>query len=303
MSVLLAYISVIMIWSTTPLAIQWSSHGVGFIFGVSSRMILGALVCVSLLALLKKKLPLHREALTTYIAAATGIFGAMFCVYWGSQYIPSGLVAVIFGLTPIVTAFMSHFWLNENSLTMGKLTGAALGFVGILVIFKTEISVQGDAYYGIFAVLMSVFIHSGSAIWVKRVGVRLPALELTSGALLVVVPLYLITWFILDGQIPSHVDMKVGGSILYLGVIGSVIGFTLYFYILRKVEANRVALITLVTPVLALLLGQTINGEQVPMGVWYGASCIIFALVFHQWGDRLVALYPIREKASEQSSN
>jgi drug/metabolite transporter (DMT)-like permease len=71
-------------------------------------------------------------------------------------------------------------------------------------------------------------------------------------------------------------------------VFGTVIGFSLYFYILKKLEASRVALIPLITPVSALLLGQFFNGETISAGVWQGTAFILLAISLHQWGDKLL---------------
>ncbi|MFV2058205.1 MAG: DMT family transporter [Thiohalomonadales bacterium] len=291
MRLLIAFVSVVVIWSTTPLAIKWSSDGVSFIFSVATRMTLGAMLCLLILTIGERKLPLHREAIVTYIVAGLGIYGAMSCVYWGSQYISSGLVAVVFGLTPIVTAVMAHQWLGENSVTPGKIFAVLLGLMGISIIFKSNLSVGGQTYYGIVAMLVAVLIHAGSGIWIKRVGVSLSALELTSGALLFVSPAFILTWYLLDGEIPVNISFKAVVAISYLGFIGSVIGFTLYYYILKNMAISKVALITLVTPILALLLGQQVNSEYIPNDVWYGTTFIIIALLFHQWGDRLLVRF------------
>ncbi len=69
-------------------------------------------------------------------------------------------------------------------------------------------------------------------------------------------------------------------------VFGSALGFILYFYVLRRVEASRVALITLVTPVLALFLGQEVNGETIGTRELTGTAVILTGLAFYQWGDR-----------------
>ncbi|MDY6979273.1 MAG: EamA family transporter, partial [Pseudomonadota bacterium] len=75
MSVPTAYIGVVLIWSTTPLAIKWSGEGAGFLFGVAARMWLGALVCVVLLTLLSRGLPREPAALKSYLAGGIGVFG------------------------------------------------------------------------------------------------------------------------------------------------------------------------------------------------------------------------------------
>ena len=95
MSVRAAYIGVILIWSTTPLAIKWSSEPGGFLFGLTGRMLLGVVVSLALVGLLRIRLPWHREARRTYLAAGFGLFGSMLLVYWSSQYIPSGWMSVL----------------------------------------------------------------------------------------------------------------------------------------------------------------------------------------------------------------
>jgi drug/metabolite transporter (DMT)-like permease len=76
-------------------------------------------------------------------------------------------------------------------------------------------------------------------------------------------------------------------SIVYLGVVGSVLGFALYFYVLRYVETTKVALITLITPVMALLAGQWLNAEQVASKVWVGTALIMLGLVGFELGGRI----------------
>jgi len=288
MSVPAAFLGVVLIWSTTPLAIQWSSEGWGYLFGISGRMVLGALVCAILLQILKPGLPWHRQARQTYLAAGVGIYGAMLSVYWGAQYIPSGLIAVLFGLSPIITGIMAAILLGEKSFTAGKVFGMVLGLGGLLVIFESDLVLTGEAWKGVLAVLFSAGLQSLSGVWIKRIGSGLPGLTVTSGGLFVVVPLFLCTWFILDGHLPKHIPTQAGMALLYLGVFGSALGFTLYFYLLKNLEANRVALITLLTPVLALMLGQALNGELISQEIILGSALIILGLVLHLWGDRLV---------------
>lgn len=61
MSVPTAFIGVIIIWSTTPLAIKWSTEGPGFLFGVTSRMVIGVVLCILLMQALRIRMPWHIE--------------------------------------------------------------------------------------------------------------------------------------------------------------------------------------------------------------------------------------------------
>jgi len=289
MSVPAAFLGVVLIWATTPLAIKWSSEGAGFLFGVASRMVLGVLVCLTLVAVLSRRMRWHREARLTYMAAGIGLWGAMTSVYWSAQFIPSGLISVLFGLSPVVTGLMAALWLGERLLTPSRLAGLALGLAGLLVVFVNGLTTDSHAALGIVGVLLSVHIHAASAVWVKRIGAGIPALETTTGALLVAVPLFLLNWAMLDGRLPAEMSSRTAWSIIYLAIVGSALGFILYFYVLRHVEASRVALITLVTPVIALFLGQEVNDESGGPRELVGTMVILTGLACYQWGDRWLA--------------
>ena len=285
MSIPAAYVGIIIIWSTTPLAIKWSGDGSGYLFGVTSRMLIGVFLCMLLISLLSIKMPWHKRAVQTYIAAGLAVYGAMLSVYWGAQFIPSGLISVLFGLTPFVTAVLAAIWLQERSLTVAKLVAMSLGISGLILIFRSSILVGEQAILGICAVLLSVFIHATSAVWVKKLDAQLPALVITNGALIVSTPLYLLTWWIVDGNMPVSLPEKTLLSIIYLGIFGSVLGFVLYYFVLKHIQASTMALVTLVTPVTALILGSQLNHEKIDAFVWAGTMCVMLALVIYQWGE------------------
>ncbi|KAF0192840.1 MAG: hypothetical protein FD165_610 [Gammaproteobacteria bacterium] len=286
MSVPAAYIGVIIIWSTTPLAIQWSSVGAGFLFAVLGRMVIGMLVCLLLVVVFRGRLPWHRAARNTYLAATLGIFGTMLCIYWGAQFIPSGLISVVYGLMPVLTGIIAAPLLAERSFTMGRVTAMLLGVTGLAVIFGSSVTLGEHAAYGIGAVLVGVTLHALGTVLIKRIDASVSALEVTTGALMLAVPLFLATWLIFDGTLPADVPLRAAASIVYLGVFGSVIGFVLYFYVLRRISAGGTALITLIAPVSALWIGHGFNNEPLTRDIVVGTSLILTALVSYHWGDR-----------------
>ncbi len=290
MSVPIAYIGVILIWSTTPLAIKWSGMDAGFLFGVTARMLIGLLFSTVLIVLLSRRpLPWNRQARRIYMVAGIAIYAAMLSVYWASQYITSGFIAVIFGLNPIVTGVLAALWLNERSLSLSRLLGIALGLAGLSIIFYQGFQLGEHAAYGIAAVCLSVLFHSSSSVLFKKLKNNLSPLEVTQGGLMLSVPLYLLTWFILQGNWPENFSQRGLGSIIYLGIFGSVLGFVLFFYVLRHVEVSKVSLITLVTPVVALILGNILNHEILNLSVWLGTVLIMLGLALYQFGEQVLA--------------
>ena len=284
MSVPAAYLGVILIWSTTPLAIQWSAQGAGFSFAVMARMLLGLAICLLLLFATRTALPFTPAAKRLYAINGLSIFVAMLLTYWGALHIPSGLISVIFGLSPLVTGVFAALWLSERTLTPLRLAGLGLALTGLWVIFGQPWPGDSQATLGTAAVVIGMTVQALGLVWIKRLNVRASALAITTGSLGVATPLFVLACLIADAaQLPPGTTLRAGAAIVYLGVLGSVVGFTLYYYVIKHLDAGRVALIMLVTPVSALLLGQTLNAERIPASGWAGIALIGAGLLLYEW--------------------
>ncbi|KAF0201055.1 MAG: hypothetical protein FD173_2194 [Gallionellaceae bacterium] len=294
MSLPAAFVSVILIWSTTPLAIKWSALGVGFSFAVFSRMAIGMLLCAVLLAVFRIGFPLHRKALLAYLAGGLSMFSAMALTYWSSQFVSSGMIAVLFGLSPLITSLGAMLWLKEEALTPAKLAGMVLGILGLMLVFSGGLGLGAGSAAGLFALFMAVVAQSLGLVWLKRIGDDSPPLAMTLGILMVALPLFFAAWWLIDGHVPETIPQRAVAATLYLGTFGSVLGFALYYYLIKHMEAGRIALITLITPVIALLLGHGLNNEEVLPHVWLGTTCILLGLCLHRWGAQWLAYAVIR---------
>lgn len=289
MRIVLAYITIIFLWATTPLAIKWSGEGAGFIFAAASRMTIGAVCMLFLLIIRRKHLPSYSKAKRTYFVVAIQMYAAMMSVYWGAQFVPSGWVSVIFGLSPFITALFAAIWLKERSLTFGKIFSYLLGISGLSIMFSSALELNIHAVYGIIGVLVAVSLQTASAVWVKRIDAKLPAVTQVTGGLLFSLPAYLFTWLAFDNaQWPQHLSVINMASIVYLGLVATTIGFVLYYYLLIHLSATSVGMIPLISPIIALYLGRTINHEPITSKIVIGTILILSALFFHEFFDRFV---------------
>lgn len=284
MSVPAAYLGVILIWSTTPLGIQWSAQGAAFSFAVMARMLIGLAICLLLLRATRTDFPFTPAAKQLYLVSGLSIFVAMLLTYWGALHIPSGLISVIFGLSPLVTGVFAALWLSERTLTPLRIAGLAMALGGLWLIFGQPWPGDGRATLGTAAVVAGMTVQALGLVWIKRLNVRASSLAITTGSLGVATPLFVLAWWVADAaSLPPDITPRAGMAIVYLGIFGSVVGFTLYYYVIKHLDAGRVALITLVTPVTALLLGQTLNAEFIPGRGWVGIALIGAGLLLYEW--------------------
>ena len=284
MPVLLAYLGLILIWSTTPISIQWSTEGLDLTFSVFSRMLIGWGASLALLIATRTAFPWHPRARRAYLVGGLGLFSSMTLTYWAARHIHSGLISVMFGLSPLMASVMATMLLGEKSLTPIKIFGATLGVSGLAVIFLDSSRLGGTGFLlGLCVLFLAVFFYSAGLVWLKRIGDDSPPLATTTGTLFVASLLFGALWGLSGGSMPTAIPVRSGVAVLYLGLFGSTLAFTLYYYLIKHLRATVVSLSTLLPPVLALLLGSWLNGEATTPTLWFGTSLILLGLIAHQY--------------------
>lgn len=280
----MAYIGVIIIWSTTPLAIKWSTEETGYLFAATCRTGIGTAIAVLLYCMTRGKLPHDQRALKTYLASGAGAYLAMSCSYWGAQYIPSGWISVIFGLAPIITSVVASRYLKDRSVGLVKTGALTVSLAGLWVMFQHSLGMGEQAVYGITAVVGGVIFYSLSLVAVKQINAAIPPAAVMTGTLIVATLLFLATWLLGNHQVPLTIPTRAAGAILYLGIVGSVLGLMLFYFVLQNVDATRASLVTMITPGNALLLGNLLNKEPLTSDIIIGTAMVMSGLLLFQYG-------------------
>lgn len=282
MRIAVAYVGVILIWSTTPIAIQWSNSSLNFISAVGLRMILATIICLGVLVVMRKPLIEKRRDWQAFAAGSVGLFPNMLIVYWSAQFIPSGLMAIILGLFPFTVGVFSLFILRENVFTYGKVAALIIAVLGLTLIHIEQMQFGGPALYGVLGMLASCVLWGLSSVWMKAVGSDVDSFRLSTGVLVVSTPGFFFTWLLAGGSLPSSIDTRSIAGVIYLVVAGSVLGGTLFFYVLKNCKVGTVSLITLITPILAVSIGFLVEGETISPIAMIGCGLILFALTVYQ---------------------
>lgn len=288
MLVVIAYLTVILVWSTTPLGMAWSNETVHPTMAVLLRMLIATFLGLILIKAWRVPLPFTRQAIKLYCFSSIGIFGGMFSSYMAVQYITTGMVSLAFGMSPIITGLLALHYLPEVRMSKIKLLAISIAFIGLTLVFVDSLALAKDSWIGILLIMLGVVLFSFSAVLVKSVDINIHPAATTVGTLLFALPFYITAWLIADGSLPiDQWSVKSLSAIFYLGIFGSLIGFVCYFYVLQKLTASSVSLITMMTPVIAILLGSWLNNELVTVNIIFGACAIILGLAIYQRGHLL----------------
>ncbi len=282
------YLLVVLIWSTTPLGIVWSSETVHPTMAVLLRMLIAVVLGAIVIVYKKIEVPTHKTALKLYSYSALGIFGGMSSAYMAAQYLPSGIMSLIFGLAPLISGLIARKILDEPRFSGLRKIALTIAFFGLAVVCSDNLIVAKDNWLGLIYILAAVIFFRLSGVLVKSVKLDINPLSTTIGALTLTLPGFIAVWLIFDGTLPvEHWQPRAVYSILYLGVFGSLIGFVGYYCILQKLEASTVALVTLMTPVIAMIFGAVFNQEVITDKILIGAVLVMLGLGLFLYGDRI----------------
>ena len=196
-------------------------------------------------------------------------------LYWIERIIPSGLAAVLFAVFPMMMAGLGHLFLPGEKLHGAQWLGFVLGFLGVALLFHRDLRDIGDEALVLGALyLLAPATSAVGQVFVKLRGRDTSSLLLTRNGLLVGAALL---WCAtpLDGDLESTWTPKAVFSIVYLALVGTVVTFGLYYWLLRYLPAYRLSLIAYITPAIALVLGRWLGDEPIRASTFGGAALIL----------------------------
>lgn len=282
MRLALAYIGVVLIWSTTPLGVKWSNSSLHFSAAAGLRMSLAFLVCAFILAYRNRPLFQNKRDSLVYTAGALSLFPTMGLVYWAAQYINSGMIAVVFGTYPFFVGVFARFFGLHTPLSLEKLMALFVAFAGLAVIQVEQLALGAKAFYGVSAVLLSTLIFALATLWMKRIGSQVDPFRQNTGVLMFALPGFILLWYLSGAPAPETLDQRSITGVAYLVIFGSVVGATLFFYVLRHCSALTTSLIPLMTPMLAIYIGVLVDSESISTSELVGSLMIVSSLAAYQ---------------------
>lgn len=206
--------------------------------------------------------------------------GGYALVYWGEQYINSGLTSVLFSVMPFYVAFLSIKMLPQEKITFKKIAGITIGFIGVIIIFQDQIQISHPlALYGMIGVLISPAFSALGTIIGKKAVQKYHPVNLNTYPLLYSSLTFFIMHFVFEHDASVNYNFPAIASLLYLGIFGTAIAFVLYFHLLRSTSAVLMSLITFVTPPLALLWGWFVLNENLSFELFLGMLIIFSGII------------------------
>jgi len=271
------------IWGSTWLFIKLGLEDLPPFTFAAIRFIIAVAIVFSIIRI--RGLALPRARADWILLAVTGILSFGFnygLVFWGEQYITSGLAALLQATTPAFGLVFAHFNLPGERLSWTRIGGVVLGVCGVAVVFSNQLAVAGrQALAGCVALLLSSIFVAYSNVLVKKHGKNLNPAIMTVGQMLFGLLLLLVASITLEGNpLRYHWTPMAVIALLYLAIVGSVIAFLLYYWLILNMDVTKSMLIALVTPVVAVILGMIVLNEEFGWRTLAGGAMIILGIAF-----------------------
>ncbi|ENV53323.1 MULTISPECIES: DMT family transporter [Acinetobacter] len=283
-NIMLTYIVLVFIWASTPLAIVWSVSDLNVLWAMVLRFFIALPLAVIILFVLRVKFPTDKIAVHSYIAGSFSLIGSQVFTYIATQYLSSGIIALMFGLAPIIAGLIGCFAFGQQ-LNRLQWLGMAIAITGLAVICVGGAS-QHIHPLGIGLMLISVFTYCCSIYWVKKVNADVQPIAQATGSILISTLVSLCLLPFIWAHAPTHIpEIKSLMALLYTTIMASLIAMFCYFKLVKNIQPTTLSLTNVMTPILALVIGALFNHERISLMVVIGAMIILSGLFLYFYRD------------------
>jgi drug/metabolite transporter (DMT)-like permease len=254
MRIAVTFVACAPIWGSTFLAIRFGNEATPPVWAATIRLAIASALLFGIAAAFRMPLP-RGQALRG--AAWWGLFNlgvSLSLLYIGETTVPSGISAVLFATVPFTTALLAAGFRVEPLVTR-KLIAAVVAIGGVAIIFAGELGVSVP-----FTGLLTVFGAASAAALANVLLKRAPKQQV----------------------IPSHAIPVTAAAwipILYLTLAGSLVAFVLFTWLVTHWSVSNASLLGVTVPVIAVILGGLVKGEQPAALTYLGAAVVISAIL------------------------
>jgi drug/metabolite transporter (DMT)-like permease len=300
-----ALVAVYILWGGTYLAMKVAIETLPpFTMAGIRFLIAGAIIYIWQVARGVEK-PQKGHWKNAAIVGGTMLLGGNGSIVWAEQFVSSGIAAIIFATVPFWVMLLSWLWQGGKRPNGMVLVGLVLGLIGITLLVNNsvgELSNTSSQWGGYIALVAATLFWAGGTLY-SRVA-KLPsaifmsiALQMLTGGLLCLL------FGVITGEWAQFhftlVSMRSAFALGYLILFGSIIGFSAYIWLLKVADPTLVTTNTYVNPVVAVILGWMLAGEQMTSHDALAALLIVLSVIIvHKGNNRKAVAPPLKEQVA-----
>ncbi len=280
----IAFIVLGIIWSSSFMWIKIALEEIGPTTLVAFRVLFGFLFCAAVIFIQRTNWPAKfNEWWPLLFLGLINQAIPFFLISWGQQAIDSSVAAILDATVPLFTIVIAHFFLDDDKMTVFKVTGLLIGFIGVVILLSKDVGESASSVMGQAAVVLASMFYAISGIFIRRKTQNTPG-YIRSG-----IPLLsatFIMWpfaFITESPIQFPQLGITWISLLFLGIVGSGFAFVLAYYLIHEIGPTKLSLVTYIFPLGGVILGVVFLNEQMTWQILLGGTLIVASLAVSNW--------------------
>ncbi len=277
----LVWLFLAFLWGTTWLVVRVGLEDLPPFTFAGVRFLLAGILLTAIATVRRVRLPTAPSDWAMMIGTGLSAIGVTYAFqFWGMQYVASGLAAVLFSTIPLLTILIAHVVLPDEPITLRKIGGVVLGTVGVAFIFSDQLAGNSPmAIWAIVGFLIGAVAMAHAQVVVRARGHRVDPVLLAAVQTVVGGTVLLGIGTSTEGPLMDQVwSLRALLAVGYLAILGTAVGFVALYYLLRHMQVTQVNSMMLVHPLVAMVLGWMVLGEQLSWPVLLGAGAIVAGL-------------------------
>ena len=275
--VYMLYALMCVLWGFTWMYLKISLAEMPLYTGLSIRFSIAGIIFWIMYFIKGHKVNLTTDLKNVYLLFTFFNFSlCYYLTYWGAKYVYSNLGAIIWSLLPICVAMMAHFYLPDDRLNKKKAFGMLIGLIGtILLFYERDMLGEGQATFGIIAILLSVVLAAWPNVYLKMQKSSINSYHLNAVGMTLSGVLFLICALIFENNAFIPMDNKNLFAIFFLTIPGTVMTWGIYIWLFNHLPVTQISYTAFYPPIIATVVGWFFLGEALPALAIIGSVLII----------------------------
>lgn len=283
---ILVWLLLCLVWGTTWFFIKIGLNDLPPISFAYFRFISAAVIVFLIIKARKIKLPQIKSDWKFLMITGFLQFSINYAlVFWSEQYISSGLAAVLQATIPAFGLLAAWIHLPDEKIGWRKILAILLGICGVAIIFVEQLQIDNWlAFAGCVAIIVGAAAAAEASVLTKSFGGSIHPASLVFGQMVCgLLPLILYGLIKEGNPLNFHWTISAVISIFYLAVIGTILAFWMYYWLLSNIESSKAMTISLVTPLIAVIIGGVVLNEKLPLQTFLGGALILGSVGIVIW--------------------
>ena len=279
------------LWGFNYAAIKFTNEGIAPVFASTLRSLIAS-ICGVIYCLQQKQKLFHTDIMLFHGFMVGLLFGLEFaCIYFGMLYTDAARSVVFVYTSPFVVAIGAHLFIRGDRLSIPKIMGLVIAFVGIIIVFQGRPKAAKETMlFGDILQIMAALFWGATTVYIKRfMAEKVHPINTFLYQLIFSAPILLIISLILERDWIYGMSFSILAFMFYQSVIVAFISYLIWFKLIHTYSVSRLSAFTFFTPLFGVLSGILFIREEFTLSLMIGLPLVCLGIYLVNWRKRIAS--------------